>query len=71
MASKSHGQTAAGFEFVTPNVLAQGKCDLRRVVSPIKDEVKASEDKGAVVMTPLRPSPKIDEKESETDKTKL
>jgi hypothetical protein len=71
MASKSPGQTAAGFEFVTPNVLAQGKPDLCCVASPIKDEVKASKDEGAVVMTPLRPSPKTDEKESKTDETKL
>jgi hypothetical protein len=71
MASKSPGQAAAGFEFVTPTVLAQGKRDLRRVASLFKDEAKASEEEGAVAMTPLRPSPKTDEKESETDETKM
>jgi hypothetical protein len=71
MASKAPGQAAAGFEFVTRNVLAQVKRDFRRVASPIKDEVKASEDEGAVAITPLRTSPKTDEKESETDETKL
>jgi hypothetical protein len=71
MASKSPCQAAAGFEFVTPTLLAWGKRDLRRVASPIKDEVKASEDEGAVAMTPLRPSPGTDEKESEMDETKF
>jgi hypothetical protein len=71
MTSKSPGQAAAGFEFVTPTLLARGRRGLRRVASPIKDEAQADEEEGAVAMTPLRSPPGTEEKESEMDETKF